>query len=144
MLTSAEYGSGLKRTLNLAFFFIFFPPLFVYEAAIETGMVSPDKRLLRGHLRTVHKYWKCCHVEKKLDLFCPSLGLEVMERVHHSLKEGLLNKTRTLELSKHGVGSWRERGLLPHGQGSLANGPWYRGIRGKVDGWIPRIYLFEG
>lgn len=72
-------------------------------------MVSLEKRRLRGDLITVYKYLKNCHVEKKLDLFYMSLGVQVMERIHHNLGKGLSNKIRrTLELSKDGTGSLRD------------------------------------
>lgn len=49
-----------------------------------------------------------------------------------------------MKLSKCEMGSLRERGLLPPGQRSLANGLWSRGIKRKADGWIPWINPFEG
>lgn len=50
------------------------------------GTVSLEKRRLRGNLKTVYKYLKNCHVEKKLDLFSKSLGVGVVERVHHGVR----------------------------------------------------------
>lgn len=100
-------------------------------------MVSLEKRKLRGDLITVCKYLKNCHVEKKLDLFSVSLVGGSVRKSSPQYKEGLSHQTkRTLELSRDGMGCLGDGAPQSPRQGSLFNDAWYRGVNGKIDGWV--------
>lgn len=100
-------------------------------------MVSLEKRKLRGDLITVYKYLKNCHVEKKLDLFSVSLVGGSIRKNSPQYKEGLSHQTkRTLELSRDGIGCLGDGAPRFSRQGSLFTDTWYRGINGKMDGWM--------